>query len=284
MSSRANKMPRRQLGCSKRLCFLRCFILHLLISGAFAPPVFPPVAMQAPPPVSAIGWKTTAATLLLVALVALVVIMMLPRRAAKTREERHEDRAAAQSEVEQAWASFDPKSMTSMSLRPYEKAFAEVQRCNVSTFTELVTIEEKFSLQKHTLTKFLEWKKKVPASLPSDASKTKAEMMAAKRARDGHEAAAKEKRMAEESSIRKADAAEAIAKRYKDSLDDMMLEACDDAILQVSTEYSLEDACKRVCVGARHSYLFNIFIPHRFLIQPSTTMATNIITPLAIAL
>ncbi len=247
--------------------------------------------MQAPPPVSPIGLKTTtAATLLLVALVALVVIMMLPRRAATTREERHGLRASAQSEVEQAWASFDPDSMSSISLRPYEKAFAEVQRCNVSTFTEFATIEEKFSLRKHTLTKFLEWKKKVPASLPSDATKTKAEMMAAKRARDGHEAAAEEKKKKSEFESKQAEAAKKIEKRYNDDRDGMMLEAMrvamseQLALSEHTGEFvSLETSCKRVCVRAQSMFLVrNTLTLHRFSSKLMNT-AIGFITQSAIA-
>jgi hypothetical protein len=277
-----NPMPRRQRRCSKRL--LRCFVLYLLVSGVFAPPVDQPVPLHAPSPVSPIGFKTlTVATLVLVGLVA---IMMMPSRApVPNRDERQQLRAAAQLEVEQAWASFDPDSMTSLSLRPYEKAFAEVQKRDVGNFTELTRIEEQFKLPKHTLSKFLEWKKKLPAVLPSDSTKTKAEMMATKRAREVGEAAAAEKRTAEEAESNKAIAAEAIKKRYTESLDDMMLEACNHAILEAaSSNSSLEDACKRVCVCARHSCLFNVFTPYRFLKNPSTISVTNSITLLAIVL
>jgi hypothetical protein len=75
-------MPSRHFGCSKHLCFLRCFVMNLLISVALAPPVFEPSALHAPSPVSPNGWNTvtTAATLLLV---VLFVITMLQGRASR---------------------------------------------------------------------------------------------------------------------------------------------------------------------------------------------------------
>ena len=211
--------------------------------------------------------------------------MMLPSQAlTSARQSRAEVRAAAASEVEQAWASFDPDSMPSISLRPYEKAFAEVQKRNIGTFVELVAIEQQFDLPTHTLSKYLEWKKKLPALLPAD-SKTKAEMMAAKRARDGQASAAASKKQAADDAGLKAKAAEAIAKRYKDSLDEMMLEAVKDVLQEaVSRDIPIEAACKRVCVARRPIQFFSVFTPHRFLLLLSTNMATNTIIPYAIVL
>jgi hypothetical protein len=242
-----------------------------------------PVPLHAPSPVSPIGFKTLmAATLVLVALVA---IMMLPSRApASNRQERHDIRAAAQFEVEQAWARFDPGSMSSVSLRPYEKAFAEVERLNVGTFVEILAIETKFQLPTHTLSKFLEWKKKLPSALPADPTKTKAQLMAAKRAREVQESVAASKKKAEDDASLKATAAAAIAKRYKDSLDDMMLEAVKQTLSEAAGhDITLEAACKRVCVARRRIQFFSVFTPYRFLTL-STNMATDTITQYNIVL
>lgn len=69
-------MPRRQLSCSKHVCFLRCVFMYLLISGAFAPPIVEPVTLHTPPPVSPIGGSTitTVATLVLVVLFAIIML------------------------------------------------------------------------------------------------------------------------------------------------------------------------------------------------------------------
>lgn len=69
-------MPRRQLRRLKHVCFLRCVVLYLLISGALAPPVLDPLTLHARPPVSPFGWNTftTVATLLLVTLFAIIML------------------------------------------------------------------------------------------------------------------------------------------------------------------------------------------------------------------
>jgi hypothetical protein len=204
----------------------------------------------------------TAVTLLLL---GLIFIMMMPNRRPANRQERQEEREAARLEVEQAWANFVPESMSSLSLRPYEKAFAELERREVGNFTQLLALEEEFNLPKHTLSKFLDWKKKVPAALPSDATKSKADMMAAKRAREAQELASAEKKQAHETESMKMKAAAAIAQRHKHSLDEMMSEAITQSMDEAAYhDISLEEACKRVCVARRSQHVFSAFTPHRF--------------------
>jgi len=183
---------------------------------------------------------------------------MMPRGGlAKTdRKERFEVREGYKKEVEEAWAAFDPASMPSLKLRVYEKAYDKVVKQNIGSFTELIAVEEEFDLPRHTLSKYLEWKRKLPSELPSEQVKSKADLMKAKRARETVEASEAAKKQELEHENLKAKAQEAILERYTDSLDGLMLQAVQATLTHAEQQsVSLEIACKKVRVCARLLHL-----------------------------
>jgi hypothetical protein len=164
---------------------MHCLALYLLLWNlkcATAPPVKPGSRPDSPPAITAIGFKCWAAILAIAALLVVVHLMMKNGGTARSRNERAVSRETLNSEIQQAWSEFDPDTAPAISLRPYEKAFAEIERRGISTFTVVAEVESEFKLKKHTLTKFLEWKKKSLVAMPPET--TAAERQAAKRSRD----------------------------------------------------------------------------------------------------
>ena len=92
------------------------------------------------------------------------------------------------------WARFTPETMSSIALRKYEHAFDALQArvsSRLGQFDALPKLEEEFNLDKHTLSKCLQWK----ASMPEQLRSRKSPMSASERKalqRNLHAAAATE--------------------------------------------------------------------------------------------
>jgi hypothetical protein len=156
-------------------------------------------------------------------------------------------------EIEDAHSAFNPDDLTLLASKPYEQAFAKAVLFKVadSDTQELNKLEDKFNLTRHTLSKFIAWKKKQPVKLV-DIRTSDADRKRAARQKQMREAEEKQQQwQAERDKLKWAAAAE-IQKRYKDNLSDMIMEAAQEAIAGRTTfpdkPVSLKVSAKAVCL------------------------------------
>jgi hypothetical protein len=115
----------------------------------------------------------------------------------------------------------------------------------------LLKLEEEFKLDKHTLSKYLQWKAAMPAQLSSRKSPmSSAERKAAERQRLAT-AAAEASQLSEEQRLRdKEDAAKRIQDEYESDPDAFILKAARRVVYVVCPlEHPLEDAVRQVSFG-----------------------------------
>ena len=158
-------------------------------------------------------------------------------------------------EIEDAHSAFNPDDLTLLASKPYEQAFAKAVLFKIadSDTQELNKLEDKFNLTRHTLSKFIAWKKKQPVKLV-DMRTSDADRKRAARQKQMREAEEKQQQWQAERDKFKWVAAAEIQKRYKDNLSDMIMEAAQEAIARMSSsvdksvDAELKVSAKAVCL------------------------------------
>ena len=165
------------------------------------------------------------------------------------RTGRKQKRSSLLEDIEDAHSAFHPEELSLLASKPYEQAFAKAVlfKLGDSDTQELNKLEDQFKLTRHTLSKFIAWKKKQPVQL-SDIRISDHDRKRAARQKQMREAADKEKQWQDERDKLKWAAAAEIQKRYKDNLSDMIMEAAQEAIASSSTLASLKVSAKAVCL------------------------------------
>ncbi len=175
-------------------------------------------------------WPLCLLFLLLLSAAGVVAFMVIPSGPSpKTPKSKRGDRVRRRSnlaeDVAAAESSFNPGEMTSLQLRPYEKALAQMQASGTaaSDTGAISAIETELKLPPHTLLIFVNWKKKQSEALPPE--KTDTERKAAKKAKVEAEMEATQKARQAQLDQEKQLAAAAIKREYDHDLDNMMLKA-----------------------------------------------------------
>jgi hypothetical protein len=170
------------------------------------------------------------------------------------RTGRKHKRSCLVQDIEDAHSVFNPEELTLLQSKPYEQAFAKALlfKLGDSDTQQLNELEDTFKLTRHTLSKFVAWKKKQPvmlADIRTDADRKKAARQ--KQMREVLEA--QEKAQDERDKLKWA-AAAVIQKRYKDNLADMILDAARAAItgmhssVEKTINQELKISAKAVCL------------------------------------
>jgi hypothetical protein len=188
--------------------------------------------------------------------------MLRGSRASVSREERAKNRESLILEVTEAQSQFFPELLNVVDSRRYEQVYSQAQARSISASDAkaLSALEEEFQIPPHTLSKFINWKKRQPRELPYN-SKTIAERKAASRLKELKSQAALDKSR-EDLHIeqynaalqRKQAAADVIKRRYEFNRDAMISEAARCSIDRVNSlpegKRSLENAAKLVTLFA----------------------------------